>query len=204
MEFLHRPVEGARRLGILPGTFNPVTVAHLALAEAALDAVDHAIFVLPRQFPHKPYQGASFAERAAMLIAAAGNRPRFSVAAAEGGLFLDIAQECRRLVGPAAEIQFVCGRDAAERVVNWKYDEPGIAEAMRREFGLLVATRGGEYAPSGEWRNAVRRIELDHAFAHVSATEVRQRLASGAPWEHLVPETIHEQVRRIYGKAFTG
>src|ERR1039458_5080843 len=60
MEFLRRSKDRPYRLGVLPGTFNPVTVAHLALAEAALTIVDEVVFVLPRQFPHKTYSGAAF------------------------------------------------------------------------------------------------------------------------------------------------
>ena len=55
MEFFRRAAGRPNRLGILPGTFNPVTVAHLALAHAALRHVDEVVFVLPRVFPHKNY-----------------------------------------------------------------------------------------------------------------------------------------------------
>ena len=55
------------RLGVFPGSFNPITVAHLALAEAALNVVDEVVFVLPRQFPHKTYSGASFEQRKELL-----------------------------------------------------------------------------------------------------------------------------------------
>ena len=60
IEFVQRASGIPRRLGILPGTFNPPTLAHIALARAALAQVDEVLFVLPREFPHKPYQGATF------------------------------------------------------------------------------------------------------------------------------------------------
>src|ERR1035438_2900486 len=82
MHFFHRAEGRPSRLAVLPGTFNPVTVAHLELARAALPLVDEVVFVLPREFPHKEYVGASFAERVEML-AAAGGHPRFSIAAVE-------------------------------------------------------------------------------------------------------------------------
>jgi len=67
MQFLQRADRTVTRLGILPGTFNPVTVAHLAVAQAGLRAVDEVVFLLPRAFPHKPYTGASFEDRIGML-----------------------------------------------------------------------------------------------------------------------------------------
>src|SRR5215208_4781186 len=98
MRFFRRASVAPNRLGILPGTFNPVTIAHLALAHAALSCVDEVVFVLPRVFPHKDYSGASFDDRIAMLDAALDD-PAFSVAAADGGLFIEIARECRAEYG---------------------------------------------------------------------------------------------------------
>jgi len=179
MEFFYRAPRRPSRLGILPGTFNPVTVAHVALARAALAHVDEVLLVLPRVFPHKDYSGASFADRIGMLR---------EVALAEPDEY-----------GPSVRLTFLCGRDAAERIAGWDYDTPGALEEMLRRFDLLVAARAGEYDPPAALRSAVRRLDLDPAVADVSATEVRQRAASGEAWEHLVPGAVREQVRRIYG-----
>src|SRR5437588_12711265 len=99
MDFLQRAVRRPERLGIFPGTFNPVTVAHLALGRAGLRHVDEVVFVLPRVFPHKNYSGASFAERLELLRAAVAGDETFSLAVAGGGLFAEIAQECRAAYG---------------------------------------------------------------------------------------------------------
>src|SRR5262245_35832156 len=111
MQFLHRAAGNPQRLGILSGSFNPVTVAHLALAGAAREHCDEIVFVLPRVFPHKDFSGATLEERLAMLHAAAGNDS--SVAVTEGGLFTEIARECRASYGNAVQLWFICGRDAA-------------------------------------------------------------------------------------------
>src|ERR1039457_6424431 len=96
MEFFRRAPGRPARLGVFPGTFNPVTVAHMALAGAALSSVDEVVFALPREFPHKPYSGATFTERIEMLAAAIADQPAFSLASTEGGLFAEIAVECRQ------------------------------------------------------------------------------------------------------------
>ena len=75
-------------MGILPGTFNPPTRAHIALARAAEPYVDEVLFVLPREFPHKQYEGASFSERIEMLRLAAA-APQFSIASTGGGMFIE-------------------------------------------------------------------------------------------------------------------
>ena len=198
MEFFRRVTGPVRRLGVFPGTFNPVTVAHLALAEAAVASLDEVLFVLPREFPHKPYSGASFADRIGMLGAALADAPSFSLASTEGGLFADIAVECRQEYGEGVHLAFLCGRDAAERVVDWDYGQPGAFAGMLRGFDMLVAARGGDYRPAGQIRESVRRLELEPEFSGVSATEIRRRLACGEAWEHMVPPEIREMVRRLY------
>src|SRR5919202_1815572 len=98
MEFFRRARVRPAQLCVFPGTFNPPTRAHLALARAAVLHADEVLFVLPRVFPHKRYEGAGFADRVRMLEAAAAE-PRFSIAASESGLFIDIARECHETYG---------------------------------------------------------------------------------------------------------
>jgi nicotinate-nucleotide adenylyltransferase len=198
VEFIRRASGRPHRIGVLPGAFNPVTTAHLALARSALGELDEVVFVLPRAFPHKDYWGASFPDRLALLEAAVEAEPKLSIAVSEGGLFRDIARECREAYGGDASLSFVCGRDAAERIVNWDYGQAGAIGEMLREFELLVAERAGRYVPPDELRDAIRLLRVEQGLDEVSSTEVRERIASGEEWEHLVPPTIREQVRRIY------
>jgi len=199
MEFLRKAQGRPSHLGILPGTFNPITVAHVGLAQAALGAVDEVVFVLPRRFPHKPYEGASFDQRIAMLQAALAAEPRFSIAAAEAGLFHQIAGAAREAYGPDVRLRLICGRDAAERIVNWDYGEPGAIRDMLRRFGLLVAARGGQYQPPEDLRDAIEVLPWKSAYEDVSATEVRRRIPAGEEWEHLVPPEVRPMARAIYG-----
>ncbi len=196
MEFFRRAIGRPAKLGILPGSFNPVTVAHLALAHAALQHVDEVVFVLPRVFPHKNYHGASFGDRVQLLLLAAAGTPAFSVAASDGGLFVEVARECREAYGEGVALSLLCGRDAAERIVGWDYGRPDAVAEMLQEFDLLVAGRNGSYAPPPEHAGAVRMIDV--GCDAVSATEVRDRIARGEAWEELVPAAIRERVRRIY------
>lgn len=200
MEFFRRSREKPYRIGVFPGTFNPVTVAHVALAESALTVVDEVVFVLPRQFPHKTYSGASFEQRVELLGMALEGEPRFSVAACEGGLFAEIASECREAYGTDVRLSFLCGRDAAERIANWDYGSPGGFLELLKQFDLLVAARSGEYCPSERLLSSCARLELNGAFDHVSASEVRSRIGKGESWEHLVPAAVRRRVGEIYAK----
>jgi len=185
---------------VLPGTFNPPTRAHFALANAALREVDELLLVLPRSFPHKSYKGIDFAQRLRLLEAAAGTAPRISIAATDQGLFLDIYRECRQAYGPGVRLSFVCGRDAAERILTWDYGQPSAVHDMLNAFDLLVAARRGRFDPPAEFEGQIRALLLPESVEDVSATEVRTRIARGEPWEHLVPAEIVPLVSEIYAQ----
>jgi nicotinate (nicotinamide) nucleotide adenylyltransferase len=198
---LHRKASGIpQRLAILPGTFNPPTIAHLALARAALAHAGEVLFALPQVFPHKPYEGAAFEHRLEMLRQATVHEPRYSIASTETGLFIDIAHAIQPHYS-GARLSVVCGSDAADRIVNWDYGRPDAIREMLDEFDLLVASRRGEYQPPAGLAQHIYPLALDSDYSEVSATEVRDRLAAGRPWEYLVPDSIRELVRRFYSPA---
>jgi nicotinate (nicotinamide) nucleotide adenylyltransferase len=197
MEFYRRAPISPRNLAILPGTFNPVTVAHLALATAGLKLVDEVLFVLPRVLPHKTWDGAPFEDRLALLLTATINERRFSVASTDRGLFVEIADECRAAYDSDPKLSFLCGSDAAERIANWDYGDPDAFARMMCQFDLVVAERGYKFSLPH------RQLILEGEHAHVSASEVRNRIARGEHWERLVPYAIRDEVRRIYGRPAT-
>ncbi|HZT28748.1 MAG TPA: nicotinate-nicotinamide nucleotide adenylyltransferase [Bryobacteraceae bacterium] len=200
MEFLQRAPGTPLVLGIFPGAFNPPTRAHLTLARTVLAKADEILFVLPRVFPHKAYEGADFTQRVRMLEAACIGEPRFSIGASDQGLLIDIARECRQHYGPATRLAFLCGRDAAERIVHWDYGTPGAFAGMLREFELWVASRGGPYEPPGDLQHGIRALPAPDGCEEISASEVRRRICDGRPWEHLVPEAVVPLAREIYGR----
>lgn len=184
-----------KRIGVVAGAFNPVTRAHVALADAAGKVLDEVIWVVPRTYPHKHFHGAGLEERIEMLKLADG---RHRIEISKSGMFVDIARELRQ---PDTEMSFICGRDAAERVIEWKYDNSQRIDEILMEFSILVAERNGAYEAPAHLRHRVHRLDLGDDWSAVSSTEVRRRITAGEPWEHLVPEAITDRVRKIYTAA---
>jgi nicotinate-nucleotide adenylyltransferase len=197
VEFILRSMGKPRKLGVLAGSFNPPTLAHVELVGAAGFRVDEVLCVVPKNFPHKEFFGATLQERLEMLSRAPFCRPH-SIATSDAGLFLDIARDCRKHYGEDVELYFVCGRDAAERVLNWNYGRPGAVQEMLSEFELLVAARQGEFEPPAEFRERIHPLYIRGGYDALSSTDVRERIARREPWEHLVPEEIVDRVRAIY------
>ncbi len=202
MRFWRRASGIPKKLAVLASAFHPPTRAHLALARAAIDSqyADQVLFVVPGVLPHKHYDNVGLQQRLELVLAATADDPRFSTAVSEGGLFLEIARECRPCYPSSPGIAFLCGRDAAERIVAWDYGAGPSIEEQLREFSLLVAPRGGAYIPPVTLRHAIRELPLSPEFEEVSATEVRDRIARGEPWRHLVPESIAETIEALYAR----
>ncbi len=191
-----------KRVGLLPAAFNPPTRAHLGLAATAQQRMDldEVVFVLPRVLPHKQFDETSFEHRSNLVRAAIEGRPGWSAWVASGGLFLEIAREYRQRFGPGVEIFLLCGRDAAERIVNWDYGEgPSFAEQLH-ELQLVVAARHGEYAPPAELAERIHCIEFPVELQTISSSAVRQAVASGQPWRDALPPAVARLVaqERLY------
>ncbi len=189
---------GGPTLVLFPGAWNPPTLAHLALARAAAELHGPVAFVIPREFPHKPFTGPSLEERLEWLARLAPRVPRCGIAVSDGGLFIEMAREARAAMPATQRILLLCGRDAAERIVAWPYEEGAKIERQLDEYELLVAPRRGPYTPPALLASRIQALPMPPGWDDVSSTDVRERIARGEPWESLVPEEIREAVRRRY------
>lgn len=196
MKLAYKAPGRPRSVAVLAGAFNPPTVAHVALANAAIPFVDEVLLAIPRSFPHKQFDGATLDQRIEMIERIAAARPNLSAGVADGGLFVEIAREAREHY-PDAEICLLCGRDAAERILNWDYGEPGFANRMLQEFKLLVAPRDGIYQPPAEYEQTVRTIDPGD-YDEYSSTRVREFITSGREWRDLVPAEVVDLIEKIY------
>jgi nicotinic acid mononucleotide adenylyltransferase len=192
------PVSAKVRLALLPGSFHPITKAHLALARAALAFADQLWFVLPRSFPHKSYDQVSLRDRVD-LIRAAIDDPRMAAVISEGGLFIEMVRECRRRFPTLGQISVVCGRDAAERIIAWDYDGVAPIEEQLREYNLLVAARNGDLDPPPHLAPHIHTLRLAEDYNNISATALREKIRQGADWKDHTPAAIHDRVLSLYG-----
>jgi nicotinate-nucleotide adenylyltransferase len=184
-------------VALFPGTWNPPTVAHVDISRMARSLSDEVIWILPRAFPHKGFDGADFDARCRMLETLATHNG-FSAAVSEGGLYVDIAAEAAEHFGPQTGIALVLGRDAAERIAAWDYGAPGVFDDFVKRYRLLVAARRGEYQPAEHQRRFISTLPMECLWDEVSSSEVRRRIANGEEWRSLVPAPIAAMVEALY------
>jgi nicotinate-nucleotide adenylyltransferase len=198
LRFRYREPLTTGKIGLLPGAFNPPTVAHAAVAREARGqhGLDQVVFLLPEVFPHKGYEGATFEDRLAMLGAVVEGKEGFAVASSDKGLFVDIARQARETCGPQVEIYLICGLDAAERVWGWDYGEGRSFAGQLEEFQLLVASRGSEYTVPAAYEGRIHGINLPDSLETISSTSVREAVAAGKPFRAWVDEQVADRIER--------
>jgi nicotinic acid mononucleotide adenylyltransferase len=197
LQFIYRTAENPSKVALFPGAWNPPTVAHVDIARMARNQADEVIWILPRAFPHKGFEGAGFDDRRLMLETVA-RHAGFSAAVSDGGLYAEIAAEAREFFGSQAEITLVLGRDAAERIAAWDYGAAGFFDDFVSRHRLLVAARSGEYEPAEQHNQQISRLPMESTWDEVSSSEVRRRIAERSDWRALVPASIAEIVAHLY------
>jgi nicotinic acid mononucleotide adenylyltransferase len=189
-------------LGLLPGSFNPPTDAHVALARAGRAAgLVSVYYLLSKQTVDKErVTGIPLADRLDLLCRIAAESGD-GVAFANRGLYVELAGAMRRLL-PSARLVFLVGHDKIVQIFDRRYYADRDA-ALEELFGLatfLVAPRADAdgdaladllAAPENRrFAGQVAPLALGDRHRDTSSTRVR-RGESGA-----VPSVVAEYLAR--------
>jgi len=173
------------------GSFDPVHVAHLIVAEAAADALGVRVRFLPaREQPFKrAAHRATPEQRAAMLDLAVRGNPRFAVERIELGLptpsFTVVTLQALAAREPGNRFTLLLGADAARELASWHQ-----VEALPQLADVVVVARPGAVLPT---LPLVSRV-VDIPAMDVSATAVRARVARGQSVRYLVPDAVCDYI----------
>ena len=191
------------KLGVFGGTFDPVHVGHLIVAEATrvLLGLDEVLFVTAGQPWFKDDREITPAyHRARMVEVAIEGNPHFRTSGMEiarpGPTYTaDTLEELRERRGPDAELYVMVGLDALKEIGRWCRPERIL------ELGTLVGiARPGCQEPDSESINAVRRGASDQVVVvrrpliGISGSEIRASVAQGTSIKYSVPERVEAYI----------
>lgn len=193
------------RLGIYGGSFDPVHLGHLLLAETCRETcdLDRVLFLPCGQSPHKPNGAvASGNQRAEMLEFAVAGDPRFGVCRIElersGPSFTVETLRQLRVEQPDSELFFLMGADSLSDLPLWR--EPHAI----LELATIVAVNRGQRPPpdlvtlearlGSTVRERVRLVTMP--AIELSATEIRERARTGRSLRFRVPRAVEEFIRQ--------
>lgn len=188
------------KLGLFGGSFDPVHLGHLLVAQAALEELelDGVCFIPATQSPFKPDAQPAPAEvRLRFLRLALAGLPWAEVDAQEiarGGVSytIDTVREYVRKF-PSARLHWLIGADHVAMLPTWR-DAAELAQWV--EFVVIPRPGDAEVPLPKPFRGrTLRGFPLG-----VSSSQIRARVKAGLPVDFLVPAAVAETIRnsRLY------
>lgn len=195
------------KIAVLGGTFNPVHIGHLTLAQEVILSLgyDTVLFVPAYVSPFKQFEyNASVQQRCEMLSLAIRTESRFSLELCEierGGVSYTYEtieylnkKFCNELQSETEpqfrKIGFIMGSDLIEGFSRWKN-----SNIVASNSTILLAERG---CPS---QFEYEHIKLNNALLPVSSSAIRDKIQSGKSWQYLVTPEVYSYIIKdsLYG-----
>ena len=205
------------KIGILGGTFDPIHLAHLRVAEEVREAcgLERVLFIPAAHPPHKEQSGSiPFSHRLAMVEAAVCDNPAFAVSDIEarrpGKSYSVQTLEILGKERPADEFYFIIGLDSFRDLASWR-DYARLFELAH----LVVAARPGVFPGDPRellpvaikerfcYNDASRTLRhhggnsvffVEETRLDISSTRIRQLVAAGRSIRYLVPPTVVDYI----------
>jgi nicotinate-nucleotide adenylyltransferase len=187
-----------KKLGVLGGTFDPIHVGHLVLAEQVREKfqLEKIIFIPSASPPHKTEQKLSPANHRFEMtrLAVEGNRYFFvsDIELKREGLSYTV-ETLRRLkeLYKDSEIYFLTGSDVLDEITTWK--DPEVIYKLAK---IVIAVRPGfdELDPKDHF--AKKSIIAKITGVDISSTQIREKVKKGESIKYLVPAKVEEYIRK--------
>lgn len=183
------------------GSFNPIHHGHLVCARAAAERLGfEGVLLIPSaQPPHKPDQTqlADAKDRLAMCRLATDGDKFFTVNDLElkrkgPSYTLDTVRQLKSAGWPA--VSWLIGADMVNFLPNWHKPLELIEEAS-----LIVMARPGwqfDWGSLGRPYQALRQNVVEVPQIQISATDIRQRVATGLPITYLTPPAVCQYIAK--------
>jgi len=194
-------------IGVLGGTFDPIHIGHLVVAEEARIklGLSEVLFVPAGQpWLKQDHSITPAAHRMEMVRRAIADNPYFKLGTLEvdrpGPSYtvdtLTLLQD--QLTGEAS-LFFILGRDTLAELPLWK--EPRkVVQLCRLVVPPRLGSRDLRHLEQAIPGLLERVIQLDMPVIGISSSEIRQRIARGLPIRYLVPPEVEKYIaeHRLY------
>lgn len=188
------------RIGLLGGTFDPPHLGHLVVAEVArVELRLDEFHLVVAGDPWMKNEISPAAERIRMVELAVAGDPHLHVNRSEvdrdGPTYTAETLEQMAAQRPDAELVFLVGADAAQKLGEWKK----IERALELAQFVVVSRPGYDVALDRPLLSEVERLSVPHVG--ISSTDLRRRFAEHEAVRYQLPDEVEGFVRerRLYG-----
>ena len=191
-----------KRIGIFGGTFNPIHIGHLILAEAVREeyALEKVIFVPAAVPPHKEGEILSAQMRLAMVVLATKDNPYFTVSDVElrregKSYTVDTVKYFKKKYGDGVDFYFIAGTDTIHDLPTWKH-----IDELLELCHFIGGTRpdGTEVIDSvieffGEvGKEKIHRLKSPEL--EISSTDIRRRIKEGKSVRYMMLKGVIQYI----------
>jgi len=200
-----------KRIGVLGGTFDPVHLGHLAVAEEARRQLHLSeVVFIPAGHPYfkEVSRISPGTDRIRMLELALEEKAYYRISLIEierpgPSYAVDTVYRMKKEMDTDDEIFFIMGWDSLTTLHLWQ--EPERLLSLCR---IVAAPRPGYSRPDIALIEdklpgiSDRSIVMDKPQINISATEIRERVRQGLPIDDMVPPAVAEYIRKrgLYGE----
>lgn len=191
-----------KRFGIMGGTFDPIHLGHLVVANEVLNIynLDKIIFVPAGNPPHKIGTSASSWDRYFMTNIATNSNVKFIVSdleikSTDKSYTLNTLKEFHNTY-PDTDFYFITGTDAVIDLPNWH--EP---QELLKLCKFIAVSRPGISKEDAEYKIDEIRISLNAnieqlqvPMLQISSTDIRDRFQRGVSAKYLLPESVEQYI----------
>lgn len=193
------------RLGILGGTFDPIHLGHIRMAEEAYRQanLDQVLFQPSKVPPHKRNRKITAEiHRAAMIKLAIQNKPQFAYSdfelQREGITYTADTLRLLQEQNPNHVYYFILGGDSLFQLETWYHPE----EIMRR-VGILAISRYG--MGQEKIRNQIERLRQNYQARiqvvemprmDISSSDIRDKVLQRESLQGMVPDAVERYIRK--------
>ncbi|WP_309018641.1 nicotinate-nucleotide adenylyltransferase [Pelagicoccus sp. SDUM812003] len=188
----------AKRIGIIGGSFDPIHIGHMIIAQDACEQfdLDRVLFIPARQAPLKAADSCATPEqRLAMTQAATREDSRFEVSDIEfklGAISYSVATaEALKHERPSDALFWILGADQLAQLHHWR-DIGRLAELV----SFIAFERPGSTA--GANNDLPPHTEILRAKARaidISSSEIRRRLKTGLETKYFLPAPVFDYIK---------
>jgi nicotinate-nucleotide adenylyltransferase len=194
-------------IGILGGTFDPIHIGHLVVAEEARTklGLSEVLFVPAGQPWLKQARDITpAAHRVEMVRRAIADNPYFKLSTLEvdhpgPSYTVDTLTLLQKQLGSQASLFFILGRDTLAELPLWK-EPQRVIQLCRLVVPPRLGSRDLKHLGKAIPGLLERVIQLDMPVIGISSSEIRHRIAQGLPIRYLVPSVVEKYIaeHRIY------
>lgn len=186
MPQLRRRSVKVMKIGIFSGTFDPIHIGHISVAEEIIQRnMCDLIYIMPERSPRYKSHASTYRDRLAMARLATRGKPQIKIPDSEMTLIKDSSHTLKEIIPlfskeNTTELKIILGGDVFDGIHKWQ-----DINKFARQISFIVAVDEHEQAILHQNQPYFKVEYVSRAHSSVSSTKVRQLIKQRGKCSHI-------------------